>query len=415
MSTELDTVPESPPGARGYALRADRVFDGERLHGPATVVVEGGRIAGVHPGESPLRPDLATVDCGPDTTLLPGLIDTHVHLVFDATPDAAANVQRVGDEELIEQMRVRAQAMLAAGITTARDLGDRRYLTLALRGELASAPAAGPQLLCAGPPITTVRGHCWFLGGEVPAGADLRAVVAERAARGVDAVKVMVTGGQLTPGSHGGLVQFHSQALDALVTEAHRHGLPVAAHAHARAGIADALAARVDSIEHCSFMTEDDVVPDDDLIRAIAAAGIVVSLTLGFAPTDQPMPPDFAARVPKLMDLVRRIVVSGATVTIGSDAGIAPVKPHDVLPLAVVQLAGICGDAAAALAAVTSVAARSCGVPDCKGRLAPGYDADFVVVRGDPVADIATVRDPVAVYRAGELVAGGHPAQGELR
>lgn len=405
MSTELDTVAESPAGARSYALRAARVFDGERLGGPATVVVEGGRIARIHQGESP-RLDLPTVDCGQDTTLLPGLIDSHVHLVFDATPDAVANVQHVGDEELIEQMRARACAMLAAGITTARDLGDRRYLTLALRSELAGAPAAGPQLLCSGPPITTVRGHCWFLGGEVPAGADLRAVVRERAAQGVDAVKVMVSGGELTPGSHGGVVQFHSQALDVIVSEAHRHGLPVAAHAHSRPGIADALAARVDSIEHCSFMTADDVVPDDDLIRAIAAADIVVSLTLGMAPSDVPPPPDFAWRLPKLMDLVRRIVRSGATVALGSDAGIAPVKPHDVLPLAVVQLVGHGAEPAVALAAATSVAARACAVADCKGRIAEGYDADFLVVRGDPTTTIDAVCHPVAVYRAGVLVGG---------
>ena len=148
---------------------------------------------------------------------------------------------------------------LAGGITTVRDLGDRNYITLALRDELAGDPTAGPELLVAGPPITTTGGHCWFFGGEVDDPAKVRAAVAERADRGVDAIKVMATGGGLTPGSRRTESQFDRAALDAMVDEAHRRGLPVAAHAHAPAGIADAVDAGVDSVEHCAFLTADGV------------------------------------------------------------------------------------------------------------------------------------------------------------
>lgn len=393
-----------------FAIRAGRVFDGNASRGTTSFVIDDGRIAEVRPVDY-ADLGLPTVDLEPSVTLLPGLIDAHVHLAFDATYDAAANVQQVSDAELTDQMRARARAALLAGITTVRDLGDRRYLTLPLRDELASRVDAGPSLLCAGPPVTTAAGHCWFLGGAVADGAtapQLRAAVSERALRGVDVVKVMASGGEMTEGSHAGLVQFEVDDLRVIVDEAHRHGLPVAAHAHAPAGIANALAAGVDTIEHCSFMTADDVVPDDDLVAAIAASGTIVSLTLGMVPGDGPPPPKkIATLMPRLLENMRRLASSGVVVTLGSDAGIAPIKPHDVLPYAVAELAGLTGDTPGALAAATSAAARAVGIGDRKGTLAPGYDADLLAVHGDPIADPDVLRQVVAVYRSGLLVAGG--------
>lgn len=390
-----------------FALRAGQVFDGLAFRGPGEVVVDSGVVVAVGRAAG----DVPVVDLGTDATLLPGLVDPHVHLVFDATDDAVPDIQQVPDGELMVQVRERARAMLAAGITTARDLGDRRYLTLPLRRELLDRPDAGPELLCAGPPLTTPRGHCWFLGGEVePEAAALRAAVAERAERGVDVVKVMVTGGELTPGSDGGIVQFDRAALDVVVAEARLHGLPVAAHAHAPAGIASSLAAGVDSIEHCSFMTADGVHPDDDLRQAVAASGVVVSLTLGFAPTDRPMPQRLRERLPALLAGVRRMIEAGATVTVGSDAGISPVKPHDVLPYGATGLARLCGDTEVAMRAATSVASRACGVAARKGTLSPGYDADILAVHGNLAEDVEALHAVTAVYRAGHQVAGPRPA-----
>src|SRR5664280_93322 len=295
---------------------------------------------------------------------------------------------------------------LAGGVTTVRDLGDRNYGTLALRAELAAQPAAGPQVLVAGPPITTVQGHCWFLGGEAPGIDALRSAVAERADRGTDVVKIMATGGQLTPGSHPHESQYTRTELSTVVTEAHRRGLPVAAHAHGPQGITDAAGAGVDSIEHCSFMTADGVARDEQVLRAIAAAGIVVSLTVGFTPTTLPPPPELAARLPQLLAGMRRMHDLGCTITVGTDAGIAPPKPHDVLPYGLVALTHLGFSPTEALTACTAVAAAACRVADRKGALRPGYDADLLAVRGDPTRDITAVHDVVAVYRAGVRVAG---------
>lgn len=385
-------------GAR-HGLRAGRIFDGVEARGPGVVLVEGGRIAAVRAYGAPVPDGVEVTDLGDDVTLLPGLVDSHIHLALDAGPAVVEHVTEATDPELTARMRAAAERALAAGITTVRDLGDRRYLSLALREEFAADPQAGPRLLCAGPPVTTPKGHCWFLGGEASGPDGVRRAVAEHAERGVDVVKVMATGGELTAGTSSGTPQFDVETLRLLVAEAHRYGLPVAAHAHGAAGVANAVAAGVDTVEHVSFLTENGIEPDHDVIAAAAASDVVLSVTLGVVP-GFPIPPRIAENLPKLKALLRLIVGSGATYVLGSDAGIAPAKPHDMLPYAVADLADAAGTVDA-LAAVTSRAALACGVGEKAGRLAPGYDADLLAVRGDPVADIGALHDVVAVYRSG--------------
>ena len=199
------------------ALRAGALFDGHNRRGPSDVLIDAGRISAVQPAAE--RADaVEVVDLGSDVTLVPGLVDPHVHLVFDASLDIVSSVQAASDDELDRRMRAASRMALAGGVTTVRDLGDRNYGTLALRAELAAQPAAGPQVLVAGPPITTVQGHCWFLGGEATGIDALRSAVAERADRGTDVVKIMATGGQLTPGSHPHESQYTRTELSIVVS-----------------------------------------------------------------------------------------------------------------------------------------------------------------------------------------------------
>jgi imidazolonepropionase-like amidohydrolase len=234
----------------------------------------------------------------------------------------------------------------------------------------------------------------------------LRAAVRARHERGVDVIKVMASGGNMTPGSRPELSQYTLEELRALVEEAHGLGLPVAAHAHGTRAVLDAVAAGVDSLEHASFMSADSVddIPEG-LLDEIVARGIVLSLTLGMrpAPGSAP-PPGLLARMPRLIANAARMAASGATIVVGSDAGIAPIKPHDVLRDAPAQLLQIGLTPAEALRAITSRAAAVIGLGDRKGRLAPGYDADVLVVDGDPLADpgaLGRVRD---VYVRGEAL-----------
>jgi imidazolonepropionase-like amidohydrolase len=181
------------------AIRSARLFDGmaDQLRPRPLVLVDQGRIIDVDVTGADPPEGTELVDLG-EATLLPGLIDSHTHLVLDASNDPVGHLADVDDNQLLEQCRARARAALAAGITTIRDLGDRRFVTLRLRQELAAHPERGPQLLVSGPPVTTRGGHCWFLGGEAAGVDGVRAAVRALAERGVDVVKVMVTGGNLT-------------------------------------------------------------------------------------------------------------------------------------------------------------------------------------------------------------------------
>jgi imidazolonepropionase-like amidohydrolase len=147
------------------------MFDGTTASGPATVFVEDGKIAAVESGSAPVPVGARVVDLGPDSFLMLALIDAHVHLAFDASADAVTALIEADDDTLLTRMRGTAAKALRAGITTLRDLGDRNYLGLTLAAELAG-PGQGPEIIAAGPPITTPGGHCHFMGG-VPAGRHL--------------------------------------------------------------------------------------------------------------------------------------------------------------------------------------------------------------------------------------------------
>ena len=379
-------------------LRGARVFDGERITGGRTVVLDGSVIGdGTDGGE---RAGDAVVDLG-RATLLPGLVDAHQHLVFDGNGTFEEQVAPFDDDVLRDRAHGHARKALAAGITTLRDLGDRGYVTLGLRGldDLGT-------ILAAGPPITRVRGHCWYLGGEADGQDALRAAVRERAARGCDVVKLMVTGGHGTPGFPLWASQYDTEDVRAVVDEARQVGLPVAAHCHGLAGIESALAAGVDTIEHCTYIAGEDQrsTPTDDLLARLTAARIGISVSFGTVPTTIEPPPFVKANLQTLQaagsDLLRR----GARLCIGTDAGISLTKPHDVLPWAYLQMvtAGVAPDVA--LGTITSTAADVVGLGASKGVLRTGFDADVLAVDGDPFDDPSALQRVVGVWHGGRRV-----------
>ena len=388
------------------ALRAAWLFDGagSALIPDPVVLIEGGTIRGVSSG-GPAPEGAAVIDL-PGAALLPGLVDTHVHLVFDASTDPVGHLARRQDEQVVAAMVHAGRGALAGGVTTVRDLGDRDYLSLGLRGQ-----AGLPTILAAGPPITSPGGHCHFLGGTAaPTVEGVRAAVREHANRGVDVIKIMASGGSMTPGSRQDLAQFPPEVLRAAVDEAHRLGLPVTAHAHAVAAIADAVAAGVDGLEHVSFWTEGGVDAPAGLIGLIADRRIVVGATVGQVPIPGLAPPPaIAARMPAFMANTRRLHEAGAPMVAGTDAGIAPVKPHDAVRYAPAMLRQLGFSQAEALRAITSVAAEACGLAHRKGRIAPGFDADILVVDGDPIADPDALHRIRTVYARGAAVSGSQP------
>jgi imidazolonepropionase-like amidohydrolase len=392
------------------AIRARRVFDGQRVPADAgAVLVDGGRIVGITPAGEPVAEGWEVAEF-PGATLLPGLIDTHVHLCGDGGPNALERLGEIGDDELTAVIESALRQHLSAGVTTVRDLGDRRWAVIDWRDRHRASGAGLPTVLGSGPPITSVRGHCWNMGGEVAGVAQLRAAVRERAERGVDVVKIMASGGAMTPGTDVTVPQFTTEELRAVVEQAHAAGLRVTAHAHAVTAIRSAIAAGVDGIEHCSFVTNDGVQIAADVLAAVVESSITVCPTLGVAPGVSP-PPALLEILEKLgvtderrRDWIRRLHEAGVRFVSGSDAGINPSKPHGLLPRAVIELAEAGAASTFALASATSLAAQACGVGDRKGRVAAGFEADLLLVDGDPEADITALLNVVAVYRAGQRV-----------
>jgi imidazolonepropionase-like amidohydrolase len=386
------------------AYRADRAFDGDRvLPDGALVLVEGDTIAGVEPASAHV-PDGCEVTYLPGTTLLPGLIDVHVHLCANGGPDALDRIPGLLPAELDGVITAALEAQLAAGVTTVRDLGDHRFAVVARRL---------PNVVAAGPPITSVRGHCWSMGGEASGEDELRRAVRERAERGADLVKIMTSGGAMTVTTDVTAEQFTPDELRAVVDEAHRHGLPVAAHAHAQTAVRHCIEAGVDDIEHCTCIVPGGVAAPADMIAALVAAGTVVCPTLGRRRGLTELPAQLRAMMARTgmtlearRALIGELVRAGVALISGSDAGINPGKPHGVLPEAVIDLVGCGMPAPQALASATGAAANACRIADRTGRLRAGLAADLLLVGGDPAHDVTALREVRMVVSRGDVLSG---------
>jgi imidazolonepropionase-like amidohydrolase len=385
-------------------------FDGERvMAGGALVLLEEGRIVGVEPGAAP-APEGCEVLETPGGTVLPGLVDAHVHLCADGTDGSLDRIEEPDEDAMKAVIGESLRRHLAAGVTTVRDLGDRRFAVLSWRSSTHSR-SVYPAVVAAGPPITSVGGHCANMGGEAAGEDQLRRAVRERVERGVDVVKVMVSGGFATAGTQVMLCQFTLGELRVLVEEAHAAGLPVTAHAHGLPAVHMAMTVGADGIEHCSFLTDKGVAQSAEDLARLAEAGTIICPTLGMAGVLVPTPNarDLLAKlgltIEQVMEMRKRQVgqmhAAGVRVVSGSDGGIAAAKPHGLLPLSVAFLVEGGVSTTAALASATSLAAAACGLGDRKGRLRAGYDADLLVVDGDPVADIGALARPAAVFAGG--------------
>src|SRR5262249_25093502 len=213
----------------------------------------GGRGGGGRGGDVPLpRADY------PGATIMPGLIDSHVHLAFDGGPNPAARMRaETGEQQLMLMLRS-ARELLGVGVTTARDLGSRAYLAVAVRDAIAAGLARGPRLVVAACRTTVTGGHCWFMGGEADSEDDLRRLVRSHHKHGADLIKVMSTGGFMTTGSAPWYAQFTTAELAVIVEEAARVDKPVAAHAHGTEGIRRAVEAGGATTGNCSFSTQNN-------------------------------------------------------------------------------------------------------------------------------------------------------------
>jgi len=370
-------------------LTASQVMTGDETLTDGAVVIGDRTVDWVGPaGAVPAEYSSLRRTVYSDFTIMPGLIDSHVHLAFDGGSNPAARMRAETAEQQLMLMLRSARELLGVGVTTARDLGARGYLAVAVRDAIAAGLARGPRLVVAASPVTVTGGHCWFMGGEADSEDELRRLVRTHHKHGADLIKVMSTGGFMTTGSAPWYAQFTTAQIAVIVEEAARVDKPVAAHAHGTEGIRRAVEAGVTTIEHCSFVTETNERRFDEALAArIAEQGMFVCPTIsGGAPyIAQLAGIEVGGHVKALHDMGVRIIA-------GTDAGIDN-NPHHQYVGGLEYLATLGFQPAQVLAMATTEAAAALGLGATTGRLAPGYDADLIVVRGDPQADIAALRD----------------------
>ncbi len=330
--------------------------------------------------------------------VVPGLIDAHIHLCLD--PANPLPKHALSAEQQLAAMEGRARDMLRAGITTARDLGGGEWLELAVRGRIRDGILNGPRLVCAGQPITSVRGHCHFWGGEADDARTALAVLERQVQHDVDLIKVMATGGRLTAGSEPSAAQFPTEVLREIVDEARRRGLDVAAHCHGTDGVRNAALAGVTTIEHCSWAGADGWgrAYDEQVVAAIVSRGIWVSPTVNAGWQRHIGSGEYEQT---LCGNLKRMRGAGVKLIASTDAGIPNVYHHD-LPRALTVFAHFAAmTPVEVLRSATSDAAKAIGLGSVTGQIRSGYAADLLLLDGDPLTDLTSLQSPVQVFARG--------------
>ncbi len=372
----------------------------------ATVLLDGAQISAVQDATVPVDPGMRSIDLG-GRTLLPGLINAHIHILMDDTSgDSFAAFRREPPGAVLLHGAARGRRMLDAGITTARDLGGFEYLEIALRDSFARDELPGPRLLCAGKCITMTGGHGWPVGREADGPDDLRKAVREQLKAGADVIKLMATGGVLTPGVEPGAAQLDEDELRAAVAEAHKAGKRAASHAQGTSGIKNAIRAGIDTIEHGIFL-------DDEAISMMLDRGLVLVPTLAapyqiVAAGEERGIPAYAVEKSRRVteahfDSFARAHAAGVTIAAGNDGG-TPFNPAADL---VTELRLMVEHGMTPLEALRTAAQGSAvalGLEDTIGTVAVGKQADLLVLDGDPLADITALGRPWLVLKAGKVV-----------
>jgi imidazolonepropionase-like amidohydrolase len=385
-------------------LRAPRLLDGTGAPPvrDAALLVEGGRVgyAGPAAGLPEGAGRVPALDFG-GATILPGLVDVHVHLVASGGPDLAADVPK-GEAERTLAAVANARRQLDHGVTLVRDLGAPGAEAVLVGRAVEAGTVAGPRVLAAGPAVTMTGGHIAYIGRVADGPDAMRTAVRANLALGARCIKVVATGGVLTMGVDPREPAYTQPELDALVDEAHRLGLTVAAHAIGEGGVAAALRAGVDSIEHGMFLDEAAI---ELFLRTgarltatfLAPHGILGGPSVPGWIKDRARP---AAEAQARSFLAA--VKAGVPVVAGTDAG-TPDNPHGGVAREVAFMVDAGLDALTAVKAATGEAADLLGVGD-RGVLRRGAAADVLVADGDVAADVTALQRPLAVFQDGRRV-----------
>ncbi len=380
------------------------VFDGARVRAHQGVLVDRDRIAWTGPhARAPREARAAREVGGPGRALTPGLIDCHVHLSFDGGADFAAEAAGLTPALGAIKGTVNARKHLANGVTTVRDLGGIGIIELA--GAIGAGTVPGPRVIPAGSALTITGGHGHNIGiARQVDGADaIRRAVREEIRAGALAIKLIATGGVLTPGIGATFTAFTPEELTAAIEEAHSWDRGVAAHAIGAEGILQAVLAGVDTVEHCVQVTP-------RIAKEMAARGTfrgpTISALMGIAGNEGKAPAYAVAKAQALVEEAKaghvRSIRAGVRHICSTDAG-TPFNPHGNAPNEVIAMIDWGMKPLAAMVAATANGAEALRIPDV-GRIAPGMRADLVLYDADPVDDPAALREARAVWKDGARV-----------
>ena len=385
-------------------LRAPLLLDGRGAAAvpDAALWLEGGTVAWVGPGaDLPSGAERLRVLELPGCTLLPGLVDAHVHLVASAGPELARDIPPTEAARTLAAV-ANCRRHLDGGTTLVRDLGAPGGEAIAIANAVEAGTVEGPTVVAAGPAVTMTGGHISYMGRVADGPEQMRAAVRANLAMGARCIKVVATGGVLTRGLDPRVAAYTQQELDALVDEAHRFGLKVAAHAIGEDGVVAALRAGVDSVEHGMFLDKTGIglfLDTGARYSATFAAPdcIMRGRTVPDWIKDRARPAAEAQRAS-----FRAAVVAGVRVVAGTDAG-TPENVHGRVAHEVVSMVEAGLDVLAGVRAATAEAADLLGEPG-RGVLRPGAVADVLAVRGDVVADVTALTRPAALFQKGRRV-----------
>ena len=366
------------------------------------ILVEGDSITGVGSMDQ-----LSKESISPDEEMdlsgmcaMPGIIDGHVHICMDASPNTGKGDPEESDTTLALKTARNAAMTLAAGVTTVRDLGGRNFVNLAVRDAIYSGDIPGPRILSAGQNICMTGGHGWRFGRQADGPDEVRRAVREQARAGADLIKFMSTGGTLTKTGKPGQTQFTEVEIRAGIEEAHKAGLKTSTHAKGIEGTKFAVRSGVDSVEHGAML-------DDELIDWIIEKGIFVVPTLvaganiikkgSFAGTPEWAVEKAKRYRPVRLESLSKAKAAGVRVAFGTDAG-TPFNHHGKNAEELMRIQEIGFSPAEAIIAATSLNAKMIGMDGEIGAISEGLIADIIVVDGDPMADTKVLLDTTNIH-----------------
>ena len=382
---------------------------------PKSVEMAGGRIEAVRdrmpaPDSGPLN---AGIDLG-GAFLMPGLINTHVHLEFSASPDPLREFNGEAVSERMSRAIRNARSMLRSGVTTVRDCGSSLDLLNHVRGNRNCQVL--PRLLLSGPPITVPGGHLGMFGGEVCGQDDVAAVASRSISAGARSLKLMGSGGVMTPGTHPEKVAFSQDVFCQVADAARRHNVASVVHVLATKSVKRAALARFDSLEHCAFFCRSasgrlERKYDAAVAGIVADCGVAIMANLSTATRahgtllQEGMRGNLDSQHALdqhdvMLENFRKLVDLGIPIVCGTDAGVRDTPFEDTwVELDLMARSGLSN--IEVIRSTTLNAARVLKLQGMVGRIAAGYSADFVVLKSSPLADTSSYRDPLYVYSRG--------------